>query len=105
MKIRVPFAWFWYGDASFGTPEVEAGMIAKDPRRAADEPQTPRVGTPGRYPPDMPPPLDAGTLQPTQLEERQELHHPAESLEEKVDRLERIASSAHAAAYPQGYGR
>lgn len=28
MKIRVPFGWFWHGDTSFGTPEVESGTIA-----------------------------------------------------------------------------
>ncbi len=101
MKIRVPFAWFWYGDASYGTPEVEAGMIAKDPRKAQDEPQTPRVGVPGRYPPDMPPPLDAGTLKPEQLDEAPPSLQRPETLEEKVDRLERIATSAHAGVYPR----
>lgn len=28
MKIRVPFEWYWYGDKSYGDPEVEAGTIA-----------------------------------------------------------------------------
>jgi hypothetical protein len=28
MKVRVPFAWFWYGEDNWGSPEIEAGTIA-----------------------------------------------------------------------------
>lgn len=28
MKIRVPFAWFWFGETDYGQPEVETGTIA-----------------------------------------------------------------------------
>jgi len=66
MKIRVPFAWFWYGEDQYGTPEVESGTIA------AANPQPPeqvlaqlanRMTSPGpRLPAGEPPPLDAGPL-------------------------------------------
>ena len=32
MKIRVPFAWFWWGSDEYGTPEVEMGEIARQPQ-------------------------------------------------------------------------
>lgn len=31
MKIRVPFAYYWYGSKEYGTPEVEVGSIMNNP--------------------------------------------------------------------------
>lgn len=70
MKIRVPFAWFWFGETDYGTPEVESGTIAstqpKPPaevmaeamrRRAIQEsqqPAEPLLPSPVRMPPEPP---------------------------------------------------
>lgn len=62
MKIRVPFAWYWYGDTEFGTPEVEAGTIA-----SPGAPQAPASMGP-RMPVGMPAPLDAGQLHEAELQ-------------------------------------
>ena len=80
MKVRVPFAWFWYGSQEFGTPEVEMGEIARQPQMATL--------------PD-----------PSIIEEEPKPPPPPETLEQKVDRLERLASSAFDATHPQGRGR
>ena len=56
MKIRVPFAWYWFGEDQYGTPEVESGTIA------STNPRPPRAVDPGRYPPGTPVPHDAGPI-------------------------------------------
>jgi hypothetical protein len=92
MKIRVPFAWFWAGDPEYGTPEVESGTIA-----ASGDPVPPTVGP--RLPRGEPPPLagpvmSEGDLMPYQTPKHR-AHKPLpETLEEKVDRLERELGQA-----------
>lgn len=87
MKIRVPFAWFWYGEIEYGTPEVESGTIA------AANPQPPALGP--RLPAGTPLPDDG----PQQTEEElQPYQTPAHRIkqgaptaeEELVDLRERM---------------
>lgn len=46
MKARVPYAYFWHGDKSYGVPEVEFGVIRKN----NPQPSGPRI------PPGLPVP-------------------------------------------------
>ncbi|AZS06613.1 hypothetical protein SEA_JACOREN57_47 [Mycobacterium phage JacoRen57] len=52
MKLRVPFAWYWFGDQNYGVPEVETGTIA-------DSKPTPPPNLAPRLPPGTPLPGDA----------------------------------------------
>lgn len=98
MKIRVPFNWFWFGDQEYGTPEVESGSIAsttpRPPNLGPRMPAADRTDPPG-------PTLPEDDLVPYQTPS----HRKAETLEEKVDRLEQLASSAYDSTHQQGYGR
>lgn len=93
MKIRVPFAWFWYGDNEYGTPEVESGTIAS----ANPNPKPPPQAL-NRYPPGMPAPLHAGEVEEEELVPYvPPTQRKAETVEEKVDRLERELSQSRSA--------
>lgn len=84
MKIRVPFAWFWYGEQEYGTPEVESGTIA------AANPTPPAVGP--RIPGNTPLPNDGPTMSEEQLEPyrtpKHEIPQSAKSAEERLEELE-----------------
>ena len=88
MKIRVPFNWFWFGDAEYGTPEVESGTIA------AANPTPPAIGP--RLPAGTPLPNDGPTLSDTDLEpyvtpaHREKLKPPPTQGEELVSMRERL---------------
>ena len=75
MKIRVPFAWFWYGSQEFGTPEVEMGEIARQPQ------------------------MGAGVMpDPSIIEEEKEEAPPAPmGIRERLDRMERQMSQQSSA--------
>lgn len=98
MKIRVPFAWFWYGESEYGQPEVESGTIA------SSNPQPPAAAL-ARRAVRVPMANDGGALPEEELVPYETPQHRQETLEEKVDRLERLASSAFDATHPQGSGR
>lgn len=107
MKIRVPFAWFWYGDDEFGNPEVESGTIA------ASNPQPPAHLAP-RLPVGTPLANDVGQLTEQELEpyrtpthaERAAAEEAArpESLEERLDRMEQELRQARSASDPRNFG-
>ena len=99
MKLRVPFAWFWYGDSEYGTPEVEAGTIhgskLQPPEQVLAQ-AIERMATPGpRLTAGEPPPLAGPTLPERDLVPYQTPAHRRKTLEEQ-------ASSFDAT---QGYGR
>ena len=66
MKIRVPFAWFWFGEPDYGTPEVESGTIAstqpKPPEQVMAQAMQRMTAQGPRLPAGAPAPLDAGPL-------------------------------------------
>ena len=122
MKIRVPFAWFWYGEDEYGNPEVEAGTIG------TGTPQPPVVQGP-RLPSGEPPPLDGGMTRIEDLDRPDEDYEdgmrrapdplptpppymtPAhrqqrrESMEERLERLERDLERAREGRDPNWRSR
>jgi hypothetical protein len=76
MKIRVPFAYFWWGSKDYGMPEVEVGEIMNSNPTPPEIPGAPRL------------------VEDTRSEE-----------EKRLDKIERLAQSAHDATHPQGNGR
>lgn len=66
MKIRVPFAWYWFGETEYGTPEVESGTIAstqpKPPEQVMAQAMQRMTSQGPRLPTGAPAPLDAGPL-------------------------------------------
>lgn len=92
MKIRVPFAWYWYGDKEFGEPEVEMGTIADanptPPPQAVEEAERrARIDAEDHNRMHPPPPS---------------MRDQIKKLEQRIDSTSRMASSAFDAAYPQG---
>lgn len=111
MKIRIPFAWFWYGEVEYGTPEVESGTIAaSNPTPPAIGPRLP-AGTPL---PDDGPQQTEEELAPYQTPKHREppmrqgaptLEERFNDLEERLRATEQRSSRAYDASHPQGYGR
>lgn len=104
MKIRVPFAWFWYGETEYGTPEVESGTIAsaspQPPAQALAHAVQRATESGPRMPVGAPPPLDAGSLPVEQLQPYQTPRHRdhtsalltrAQQLEQEAARMRAIA--------------
>lgn len=96
MKIRVPFAWFWFGEDQYGTPEVESGTIASSnptppPQalaRAAAMPPGPPLHNEG-------PAMREAALQPYRTPRYREQE---ETLEEKLERMQYEINQARSSA-------
>ena len=90
MKIRVPFAWFWYGEAEYGNPEVESGTIA------STNPTPPNVRR-------VPLANDGGQLREEDLVPYQTPAHrkKPETMAERLDRMEYELGQARSASDPR----
>lgn len=95
MKIRIPFAWFWFGETEYGQPEVESGTIASSnptpPAAALRRAQLPPMTNDGGELPEeeLVPYQTPAHRQKTPEEELAEMKEELRQLRSSVDQVQR----------------